>query len=113
MIILLVRWGMGCLICFGLTLGLRGNRCVITFLRLYKLAENKFETVVVMFARGWGVNEEAWKWRRRLFAWEDELLGECNVRLTTFSFQVDRVNRSIWKLHGSNCYIVSSAYFFF
>jgi len=60
---------------------------------LYELADNKLDTVAELFARGWGVNGEAWKWRRRLFEWEDELVGECIVRLTNFSFQVDRVDR--------------------
>jgi len=66
--------------------------------------------VADMFARGWGANGEAWKWRRRLFAWEEQLLGECIVRISNFPFQVDRVDNWIWKLHTSNCYTVSSAY---
>jgi len=79
---------------------------------MYELVEKKLVTVAEMFARGWGVNGEAWKWRRRLFEWEEKLLGECIVRLTSFSLQVDRVDRWIWMLHDSNCYTVSSAYYF-
>ncbi|GAU49602.1 hypothetical protein TSUD_407670 [Trifolium subterraneum] len=26
---------------------------------------------------GWGRNGEGWKWRRRLYAWEEELVGQC------------------------------------
>jgi len=29
-------------------------------------------SVFNLFQLGWGENAEAWKWRRRLFAWEDE-----------------------------------------
>jgi len=68
--------------------------------------------VAIMCARGWGVSGEALKWRRRLFVWEEELLGECIIRLSNFSFQVDRVDKWIWKLHATNYYTVSSAYCF-
>jgi len=34
----------------------------------------------------WGVNGEAWKWRRRLFAWEEELVGDCVKLLTSVVF---------------------------
>jgi len=44
--------------------------------------------------------------------WEEELVGECIVCLTNFSFQADRVDRWIWMLHDSNCYTISSAYYF-
>lgn len=80
------------------------------FVRLYEFSENKLESVANMYARCWGVNGKAWKWRCRLFAWEEELLGECVVRPTSVTLQVDRVYRWIWNLHVSNCYSVSSAY---
>ena len=82
------------------------------YVRLFELAENKLDTVDSMFARGCGVNGEAWKWHQRLFAWEEELLGECIVLLSNFSFQVDRVDKWIWKLYATNCYTVSSPYYF-
>ncbi|GAU32021.1 hypothetical protein TSUD_158120 [Trifolium subterraneum] len=47
------------------------------FSRLYALAENKLITVSEMFSLRWGVGGEAWKWRRRLLAWEEELVVEC------------------------------------
>jgi len=40
----------------------------VRYCRLYDLAENKMMIVVDMNALDWGVNGEAWKWRRRLFA---------------------------------------------
>ncbi|MCI29841.1 putative non-LTR retroelement reverse transcriptase related protein, partial [Trifolium medium] len=43
------------------------------YARLFDLAVNKFATVAEMFSLGRGANGEAWKWRRRLFAWEEGL----------------------------------------
>ena len=36
-----------------------------------------------MFARGWSEGVEAWKWRRRLWAWEEEMVVECRNLLLT------------------------------
>ena len=63
-----------------------------------------------MFSMGWGVNGEAWKWQRRLFTWEEELVRECVGRLTPVVLQVGSADRWIWHLHSSQCYSVSSAY---
>jgi len=54
-----------------------------------------------MFARGWGVYGEAWKWRRRLFAWEKELLGECIIRLSNLFF-----SRLIVSINGFGSYML-------
>ncbi|GAU42359.1 hypothetical protein TSUD_350250 [Trifolium subterraneum] len=45
-----------------------------SFCRLCELAENTRVSVSDMFEAGWGIGGEAWKWRRRLFAWEEELV---------------------------------------
>ncbi|GAU46155.1 hypothetical protein TSUD_401590 [Trifolium subterraneum] len=45
-----------------------------SFGRLFDLAENKLITVHDMYEAGWGVGGEAWKWRRRLYAWEEDLV---------------------------------------
>jgi len=89
---------------------LEGKPLCSVFVQLYELSRNKLELVANMYARGWGVNGEAWNWGQRLFAWEEELLGECVVKLTSVSLQVDRIDRWIWNLYVSNCYTVSSAY---
>jgi hypothetical protein len=52
------------------------------FGRLFDLAENKLITVHDMYEAGWGVGGEAWKWRRRLYAWEEDLVLECTVHLS-------------------------------
>jgi len=79
------------------------------FARLYELADNKLETVAHMHARGWGLNGEAWKWRQRLYVWEEELLGECVGQLTSVTLKVECADRWVWTLHVSNCYTFSSA----
>jgi len=51
----------------------------VRFRRLFELADNKLVTIAKMHCFGWGVNGEAWKWRKRLFALEEELVREaCN-----------------------------------
>jgi len=48
--------------------------------------ENKLAIVSEMNFLGWGVNREALKWRRRLFAWEEELVEECVEHLNSIVF---------------------------
>lgn len=49
--------------------------------RFFDLSEHKCLSVANMFSLGWGESGEAWKSRRRLFAWEDELVEECRILL--------------------------------
>jgi len=67
---------------------IEGKSLCELYVRLFELADNKLDMVAAMFAKGWGVNGEAWKWRCRLFAWEDELLEECIIFLSNFSFRL-------------------------
>ncbi|GAU48313.1 hypothetical protein TSUD_405300 [Trifolium subterraneum] len=46
------------------------------FGRLFDLAVNKSDSVADMSQLGWGIGGDAWVWRRPLWAWEEELLGE-------------------------------------
>ncbi|GAU16594.1 hypothetical protein TSUD_233460 [Trifolium subterraneum] len=75
-------------------------------------AENKEATVADMIVAGSGVGGEAWQWRRRLYAWEEELVGECVDRLTNIVLQEGVPDRWVWKLHSSQSYSVKSAYSF-
>lgn len=43
----------------------------------FDLYHDKLITVADMYVLGCDVNGEAWKWRRRLFAREEELVREC------------------------------------
>ncbi|MCI34431.1 YIPF1-like protein, partial [Trifolium medium] len=49
--------------------------------RLYDLVENKSSMAVEMFSLGWAEGGGSWEWQRRLWAWEEELLGECRALL--------------------------------
>jgi len=57
------------------------------FRRLYDLADNKAIPVRNMCLSGWEEGGEAWRWRRPLWAWEEELLEECRTLLVTVSLQ--------------------------
>ncbi|GAU46898.1 hypothetical protein TSUD_296770 [Trifolium subterraneum] len=63
-----------------------------------------------MSAVGWGVGGAAWRWWRRLFAWEEELVEECIDRLSSYFLQDGVSDRWVWKLHPSKVYTVKSAY---
>lgn len=54
------------------------------------------------------MNGEAWKWRRRLFAWE-ELSGECIALLTIIVLQMLELIDGFGS-YMLNYYPVSSAY---
>ena len=44
------------------------------FNRLFDLVVNKLATVSYMFSLGLGEGGEAWKWRRGMLAWEEDLV---------------------------------------
>jgi len=44
------------------------------YIRLFELVDNKMMSVAEVNLLGWG-RGETWKWRRRLLAWEEELMG--------------------------------------
>jgi len=43
-----------------------------------------------MRALGWEEEGEAWRWRRRLFVWGEESVGELRLLLQNVSLQVHR-----------------------
>ena len=59
-----------------------------------------------------GVDGEAWRWRRRLFALEEEMLGEYILVLHNVSLQVDKDDRWLWTLETSQSFSVRSVYKF-
>ncbi|CAI8603786.1 unnamed protein product [Vicia faba] len=70
--------------------GLEGGVLMNRFQRLYKLSEYKGASVAEIFSLGWGPDEEAWRWRRRLCAWEEELVGECIRLMDSFVLQDEK-----------------------
>jgi len=80
------------------------------FRRLYDLAINKVITVRTMFLLGVDVGGEAWQWRRRLWAWEEELLEECRALLLTASLQESLPDRWLWLPDQGGGYSVCGVY---
>ncbi|GAU45305.1 hypothetical protein TSUD_300340 [Trifolium subterraneum] len=104
------RVGDGCSTMFWLDPWVDERPLAGSFSRLYVLAENKLITVAEMAELGWGVGGEAWKWRRRLLAWEEELVEGCVDRLSSCFLQDSVEDRWVWILHPTQCYTVKSAY---
>ncbi|CAJ2642357.1 unnamed protein product [Trifolium pratense] len=80
------------------------------FGRLFELAETKSRSVVEMFALGWGADGEAWVWRRRLWAWEEELLRECQLLLLDISLQDQILDRWQWSPDSDTGYTAAGGY---
>ncbi|GAU10440.1 hypothetical protein TSUD_422840, partial [Trifolium subterraneum] len=80
------------------------------FGRLFELAETKSRSVAEMFSLVWGVDGEAWQWRRQLRAWEKELLRECQILLSNLSVQVQSPDRWQWQPDPVIGYTVRGAY---
>jgi len=59
---------------------------------------------------GWGEGGEAWKWRRGLRAWEEELLVECKLLLLTVVLQVTVNDSWTWLPDPGVGYTVTRAY---
>ncbi|PNX63657.1 cysteine-rich receptor-like protein kinase, partial [Trifolium pratense] len=80
------------------------------FGRLFELAVTKSHSVAEMFALGWGADGGAWEWRRRLWAWEEEMLGECQTLLLDISLQDQVIDRWHWRLDPDSGYTVGGVY---
>lgn len=52
----------------------------------------------------------AWVWRRRLFAWEEELVGEIKLLLLNVNLQVNKDDWWLWSLENSKSFLVRSVY---
>jgi len=63
------------------------------FSRLFDLSVFKVESVFDMCRLGWGEGGDAWRWRKQLFVWEEEMLGELTLLLQSVNLQVDREDR--------------------
>ena len=81
----------------------------VRFSRLYDLSVFRGASVLEMSQLGWGEGGEAWRWRR-LFAWEEELVGEFILLLANVTLQVNNDDRWLWTLETSNSFIVRSLY---
>lgn len=60
---------------------------------------------------GWDEGGDAWKWRRRLWMWDESMLEECqNLLLTVVLLQVDLDDVRRWAHDPVVGYTVSRAY---
>ncbi|KAK2370537.1 hypothetical protein QL285_083581 [Trifolium repens] len=80
------------------------------FGRLFDLAVTKSSTVAEMFSSGWEAGGEAWVWRRPLWAWEEEMVGECHNLLLTVTLQAESPDRWQWRPDPLTGYSVRDAY---
>ena len=84
----------------------------VRFPCLFALAENKEVTVREMSRRGWMDGGDAWTWRRRLLAWEEELVMECSGLWSPIVLQDYVLDRWRWILDPINGYSVKGTYEF-
>jgi len=82
----------------------------VRFPRLFDLSMFKEASVVEMCQLGWGEGGQVRRWRRSLFVWEEELVGELKLLLHSEALQVDKEDMWLWKLETSHVYSVCSAY---
>ena len=74
------------------------------FPRLFELSLFQYLSVFDMCQLGWGEAGQAWSWRRRLFAWEEEVVGELILLLQSVSLRVDKTDTWHWKLETSHVF---------
>ena len=82
----------------------------MSFSRLFDLTLNKSSTVADMYSLGWEVGGEAWRWRRRLWVWEEEMVEEGHNLLNDFIVQTNVTNRWQWLPNITGGYTVRGAY---
>ena len=80
------------------------------FPRLFNLSSDKLITVGKMFRLGWEEGGEAWRWRRRLWAWEKDMVEECKLLLDGFILHSEVSDRWLWDSDIHDGYTVSGAY---
>jgi hypothetical protein len=56
------------------------------FIWLFDFSENRSITMMDMFHLGWGEGAKTWRWRHQLFAWEEDLVGDCREFLDNVYF---------------------------
>lgn len=82
----------------------------VRFRRLFDLSVNKSISVSDMSLLGWDDGGEAWKWRRRLWDWEEELVVECRTLLSNVLLQAHSLDQWLWQPDPDGGYSVRGAY---
>jgi hypothetical protein len=73
-----------------------GSSLKYMFGRLFDLCLDKNISITGMCWLGWGFGVNGWRWRRRLFAWEKDLWGDCWVVDAGVVLKVDTSNNLEW-----------------
>jgi hypothetical protein len=63
-----------------------------------------------MFELGVGEGGNAWRWRRRMWDWEEEMVGECRILLSNVVFQESINDRWCRRLDTNGGYSVRNVY---
>jgi hypothetical protein len=71
---------------FWCSFWLDGECLQIKYTCLFYLCIDKAVIVVEKMMQGWGVDGSEWRWRKRLFVWEEEQLDECVSLLENITF---------------------------
>jgi len=89
---------------------LGGAHLKLQFSRLFKLSVHKDCSVEDMTRLGWLDGGNAWRWRRRLLAWEEESLRKCYALLVNVVLQDNLQDSWRWLLDPSHGYTVRGTY---
>jgi hypothetical protein len=89
---------------------LGGAPLKLQFSRLFELSVHKECSVEDMVSLGWMVGGGAWRWRRRLLAWEEESLRDCSALLVNVVLQDNIQDSWRWLLDPTHGYLVRGVY---
>lgn len=78
--------------------------------RLFDLSIHQNLTVDAMHALGWGEDGEAWRWRRRLLAWDEDLVVEIRYLLSNVTLQESTFDVWLWQRNSCDSFTVRGAY---
>ena len=82
----------------------------VRFSRLFDLAENKIITVANFFSLGLARDGEGWRWRRRLWTWEEDMVEECRALLFDVLLVPNVSDKWVWLPDIADGYSVRGAY---
>ncbi|MCH86299.1 hypothetical protein A2U01_0007153, partial [Trifolium medium] len=82
----------------------------VKYRRLFDLSINKSSTVVIVRNLGWEEGGAAWLWRRQLWAWEEEMLGQCRSLLSDIVLQSNVADQWLWRHDLGGGYTVRGSY---
>jgi hypothetical protein len=69
----------------------------VKYRRLFDFSTNKSISVADMCELEWEEGGEAWQWRRQLWVWEKEMLGECAGLLYDIVLHTNISDSWVWR----------------